>query len=58
MPNVAGCKLGPIGNGDSRNQGVAKVDGPPDTLARRRNPSCGRCCSFIKGQNLVLNVDC
>jgi len=57
MPDIAGRKLGPIGNGNPCDHGIAKIDRTPDTLTRcsDRGRSAGR--ALIERQNLVLNID-
>jgi hypothetical protein len=57
MPDIAGRKLGSIGDGNSRDQGVAKLNWTSDTLARCSDGRRGAGCALIERQNLILNID-
>ena len=57
MPDIARRKLGPMGDGNSRDQGVAKLNRASDMLARCSNGRCGAGGALIERQNLVLNID-
>jgi len=55
MPDIAGRKPGSIGDGNSRDQGVTKLNWTSDALARCSDGRRGAGGALIERQNLVLN---
>jgi len=57
MPDIAGRKLGSIGDGNSRDQGVAKLNWTSDALARCSDGRRGAGGSFVDRQNFVSDFE-